>query len=287
MEKNKEDKKVKENIFLSFIKDGLVSNILLVISLIGLIYVLFLTGVIKIAPKNTNIKNPDDIEVEEKIEDKEDLKVSDSLVTNLYKLVELGRSYNALRHYYFYSYDKLFVKYMDEAFIKEMALSRLTLANDATSIDANILEDQYKNIVGNNTTYKNRTFQTQCSTIKYNPTTNTYNISESNGCSTNTTLTEGYFDKIISASKYSDRIEIITSVGYYEEEKELVGDSVYQATGKIKIKKNMDTEEVIGTYTENLDQIKKIVDYNKLVKYKYTFRLDNTRYYFYSVEVTQ
>ncbi|MCI8548272.1 MAG: hypothetical protein HFJ38_05220 [Bacilli bacterium] len=275
-----------ESIFFKIHKEGLFSNILLVVILIFLIYVLFLTGVIKVSPKKTEVVNPD-LEVDEKIEDKESLKVTDTLVTSLYKLVELGRSYNALRHYYFYSYDKLFVKYMDEAFIKEMALSRLTLADDSISFDANILENQYRNIVGNNTTYKNRTFQTQCSTVKYNASTHNYTISSNSGCSASTTLSEGYFDKILSAYKYSDRIEIITSVGYYEEEKELVGDSVYQSTGKIKVKRDMDTNDVIGTFTENLDQIKKIIDYDKLVKYKYTYRLDNIKYYFYSVEVVE
>lgn len=284
--KSEEGQKEKDSIFNKFHKEGLFSNILLVVILIFLIYILFLTGVIKVTPKKENIVNPD-LEVDEKLEDRESLKVTDTLVTSLYKSVELGRSYNALRHYYFYSYDKLFVKYMDEAFIKEMALSRLTLADDSISIDANILENQYRNIVGNNTTYKNRTFQTQCSTVKYNSLTNNYTILNNSGCSTNTVLSEGYFDKVLFAYKYSDRIEIITSVGYYEEEKELVGDSIYQSTGKIKIKKDMDTNDVIGTFTENLDQIKKIIDYDKLVKYKYTFRLDNAKYYFYSVEILE
>ncbi len=274
MDKNKKEGKKEQS------KDRIINNFLLLVVLILLVYILFATGVVKInkldkaAPKNEETE-----ELEEKIK----LKITDPLITNLYKSVELGRSYQALRHYYFYSYDKLFVKYMDDAFIKEMALSKLTL-QDENSIDANIIKRQFESIVGNNTIYKDRTFQTQCSTFKYDQTKNIYNITKNQNCNLSKEDNNDYFDKIISAYKYSDRIEIITRVGYLEEEKELVGEGVYQSTGKTLIKRDMDASEVIGTYTENLDQIKKKVDYSKLPQYKYTYRLDNNKYYFYSVE---
>lgn len=259
-----------------------------IIICIIIIYLLFFTGVVKITFK-TNKPNTPTIPTttEENQEEKETLQVTDNTVTTLYKNIELGRNYNALRHYYFYSYDKILVEYMDEVFIKEMALSRLTLTDDTTSVDANLLEKQYKNIVGNNTTYKNRTFQTQCADFKFDSSTASYSISKDTTCKKVIESNEGYFDKITEAYKYNDRIEIIARVGYYEEEKELVGDGIYQSTGKIKVKKNMDTNEVIQTFTENLEQIKEIIDYNSLTKYKYTFTLDNTNYYFYSVEVVE
>lgn len=272
MDKDKEEK--------SKSKERIINNFLLIVVLILLIYILFATGVIKINKINkTTPKN----EEAENIEEKTKLKTTDPLVTNLYKNVELGRSYNALRHYYFYSYDKLFVKYMDDAFIKEMALSKLTL-QDENSIDAGILRKQFESIVGNNTIYKDRTFQTQCSTLKYDSTKNIYNITKNQVCNMTKEDNNDYFDKIISAYKYSDRIEIITRAGYLEEEKELVSEGVYQSTGKMIVKKDMDSSEVIGTYTENLDQIKKKIDYTKLPQYKYTYRLDSNKYYFYSVE---
>lgn len=273
MDKNKEEEKNKS-------KDRIINNLLLIVVLILLIYILFATGVIKI--NKTNKITPKNEETEN-IEESTKLKTTDPLVTTLYKNVELGRSYNALRHYYFYSYDKLFVKYMDDAFIKEMALSKLTL-QDENNIDANILRKQFESIVGNNTIYKDRTFQTQCSTLKYDSTKNIYNITKNQACNMTKEDNNDYFDKIISAYKYSDRIEIITRVGYLEEEKELVSEGVYQSTGKMIIKKDMDSSEVIGTYTENLDQIKKKIDYTKLPQYKYTYRLDSNKYYFYSVE---
>lgn len=259
-------------------KDRFINNILIIVVLILLVYILFITGVIKI---NTPQKEKID-EVPEQ-ENKKELKTTDSIITTLYKSVELGRSYNALRHYYFYSYDKLFVKYMDDAFIKEMALSKLTLL-DKTTIDANILEKQYKNIVGNNTIYKNRTFQTQCSTLKYNATLNDYTIIKNPTCDTTPKDNDEYFDKIQSAYQYSDRIEINTLVGYKEEKKEQVDEGVLTSTGEVIIKKDMDDTEIIGTFTESLDEIKKKIDESKLAKYKYTFRLDNNNYYFYSVE---
>lgn len=272
MDKDKEEK--------SKSKERIINNFLLIVVLILLVYILFATGVIKINKINkTTPKN----EEAENIEEKTKLKTTDPLVTNLYKNVELGRSYNALRHYYFYSYDKLFVKYMDDAFIKEMALSKLTL-QDENSIDASILRKQFESIVGNNTIYKDRTFQTQCSTLKYDSTKNIYNITKNQACNMTKEDNNDYFDKIISAYKYSDRIEIITRTGYLEEEKELVSEGVYQSTGKMIVKKDMDSSEVIGTYTENLDQIKKKIDYTKLSQYKYTYRLDSNKYYFYSVE---
>ncbi len=277
-DKNKQEKKEH--------RDRFVSNILLVSVLIFLIYSLFLTGVVKITPNGSTANNKDTIEEIEEVEDRKKLKLTDSIVNNLYKSIELGRNYNALRHYYFYSYDKVFARYMDEAFIKEMALSRLVLT-DSNSFSASILEDKYKDIVGNNTTYKNRTFQTQCSTVKYNSTLNNYTVYTDSNCKTTRDGNDDYFDKIIEAYKYSDRIEIITRVGYYEEEKELVDEGIYQNTGKIIIKRNMDTDEVIGTFSEGIEQIKKTIDYSKLAKYKYTFRLDNNKYYFYSVEIDE
>ncbi len=267
-------------------KDRFISNILLVSVLAFLIYSLFLTGVIKISPNGNNTNNNDTVEEIDDVEDREKLKITDTLVTSLYKNVELGRSYNALRHYYFYSYDKVFARYMDEAFIKEMALSKLVLT-DSNSFSASILEDKYKDIVGNNTTYKNRTFQTQCSIVKYNSTLSNYTVNTDSNCKITKDGNDDYFDKIIEAYKYSDRIEIIARVGYYEEEKELLDEGVYQNTGKIIVKRNMDTDEIIGTFSESLEQVKKIIDYNKLTKYKYTFRLDNNKYYFYSVEVDE
>ena len=113
---------------------------------------------------------------------------------------------------------------------------------------------------------------------------NIYNIIKSPNCEINTDKNNTYFDKIIESNKYSDRIEIITSVGYIEEEKELVSEGVYQKTGNLIVKKDMDSQDIIGKYNENLDQIKKKIDQNKLSKYKYTFRLDGNKYYFYSVE---
>ncbi len=273
MKKNKKEEKLEPT------KDRLINNILLIVILVLLVYILFATGIIKINTNNKVNKN----EETENIEEKTKIKTTDPIINSLYKSIELGRSYSALRHYYFYSYDKLFVKYMDDAFIKEMALSKLTLQND-TSINANILESQFHSIVGNNTIYKNRTFQTQCSTLKYDMTHNIYNIIKNPNCSITKEENGDYFDKIMEAYKYSDRIEIITRVGYIEEEKELVGEGVYQSTGKTIVKKEMDSSEIIGTYTESLDQIKKIIDYQKLSKYKYTFRLDSNKYYFYSVE---
>lgn len=274
MEKNKKEGQKEQS------KDRIINNFLLIIVLILLVYILFATGVVRISKlSKTTTKN----EETENLEEKTKLKTTDPLITSLYKSVELGRSNRALRQYYFYSYDKLFVKYMDDAFIKEMALSKLTL-QDENNIDANILKKQFESIVGNNTTYKDRTFQTQCSTLKYDSTKNIYNIKKNQNCNQTKEDNNDYFDKMITAYKYSDRIEIITRVGYLEEEKELVGEGVYQSTGKTIVKKDMDSSEIIGTYTESLDQIKKKVDYTKLPQYKYTYRLDSNKYYFYSVE---
>ncbi len=266
------DNKIREHHYMN--------NIIIIAVIVVLIYILFATGIIKITSKNTSPSKKD--EIPEQVE-KTKLKTTDNTVTTLYKNVELGRSYNALRHYYFYSYDSLYVKYMDDAFIKEMALSKLTLL-DSTTVDASILEKQYKNIVGNNIVYNNRTFQTQCSTLKYNATLNNYTIIKNTSCDTTKPDNYEYFDKIEEAYKYNDRIEIITRVGYAEDEKELVSEGVYQSTGKIIIKKDMDTQEKIGVFSESLDQIKKSIDYTKLTKYKYTFRLNNAKYYFYSIE---
>lgn len=266
------DNKIREHHYMN--------HIIIIAVIVVLIYILFATGIIKITSKNTSPSKKD--EIPEQVE-KTKLKTTDNTVTTLYKNVELGRSYNALRHYYFYSYDSLYVKYMDDAFIKEMALSKLTLL-DSTTVDASILEKQYKNIVGNNIVYNNRTFQTQCSTLKYNATLNNYTIIKNTSCDTTKPDNYEYFDKIEEAYKYNDRIEIITRVGYAEDEKELVSEGVYQSTGKIIIKKDMDTQEKIGVFSESLDQIKKSIDYTKLTKYKYTFRLNNAKYYFYSIE---
>lgn len=275
MEKsNKEKKKEKETK-----KERIFNDILLVIILVLLIYILFLSGAIKISTKNVKVET-------DKTEDKGTkvkLETNDSEVQMLYKSVELGRKYEALRHYYFYSEDKVLAQYMDSDFIKEMALSKLTLS-DSTKVDASILEDGYKNIVGSFNTYRNRSFETICSYVKYDPNTNSYTINKNESCDTTNPDGYEYFDKITSAYKYNDRIEINARVGYAEEEKEKLSDGVYQSTGKIVIKKDMDSLTNIGTFSENLDEIKKIVDYNKLTRYKYTFKLDNTKYYFYSVE---
>ncbi len=275
-EVKKENKDDKKNIKKT---DRVLNNILLIVVLILLIYILFLTGAIKITTKNVKVESDKVKDTNTKVK----LETNDDEVQTLYKSVELGRKYEALRHYYFYSEDEVYAKYMDSAFIKEMALSKLTIDNTA-KIDASILEAGYKNIVGSNSTYRNRSFETICSYVKYDPDSNTYTVNKNDTC--DTTNKDGYqfFDKITSAYKYNDRIEINARVGYAEEEKEKVSDGVYSSTGKTIIKKDMDSATSIGTFSESLDEIKKLVDYSKLTRYKYTFKLENTRYYFYKVE---
>ncbi len=271
MKKDKKDEKILKT-------DRVLNNVLLVVVLVLLVYILFLSGVIKITTKNVKVESDKVKDSETKVK----LDINDSKVQSLYKSVELGRSYAALRHYYFYSEDKVYAEYMDSAFIKEMALSRLTLDNN-NSFSASILESGYKNIVGSNSVYKNRSFETICSYVKYDADAGTYTINKNETCDTTNKDGYVYFDKITSAYQYNDRIEINARVGFAEEEQEKISDGVYQSTGNIIIKKDMDSNS-LATYTGTLDEIKKKVDYSKLTRYKYTFKLEGTNYYFYSVE---
>ena len=146
---------------------------------------------------------------------------------------------------------------------------KLTMAFNSINKDEFTKEEligAYINIFGSSDNYKDTSFDYECKHFKYDSTTDSY-VLTSNEC--NIESSKEIVENIINTEKNSDKITITTIVGIYDN----MDKSLYNY-------KNI-YEPVASNVGSNFD-IKKYQ--NKLNSYKYTFKVKNDKYYFYSIE---
>lgn len=161
---------------------------------------------------------------------------------------------------------------------------------DTISLTSNQVDQAMKKLFGN-ISYNHTSLKGQgCaySNFAYNPSTQTYSQSGT-GCGG--TALPFYESKIVSATKYNDRIEITMLAGYFEyntsSDTEPILELYNNNSEKVKIASNI-TEDVANpdptqyfeyTYYKALDTYK-----DQLYKYKFTFNLEDGEYHFKKIE---
>ncbi len=146
---------------------------------------------------------------------------------------------------------------------------RLTMAFNSVNKDEFTKEElinAYIKTFGSSDNYKDASFDYECKHFKYDNSNDSY-ILTSNDCSIESS--KEIVENIISTDVKKDKIIMTTVVGIYDNSNK----SLYNY-------KNI-YEPVASNVGSNFD-IKKYQ--NKLNSYKYTFKIEDDKYYFYSIE---
>ena len=136
------------------------------------------------------------------------------------------------------------------------------------------MQNEMQNIFGNSVIYADSNITLNCKGVGlYDENNQTYTFTEPEGCGG--TLTPHIESKAVSATKYSDKLEIVEKMAYI--------DYTEGANGLItNVHKNVNDTSIIGTLSDNDDIFTLYGD--KLDSYKYSFKYENGNYYFESIE---
>lgn len=136
------------------------------------------------------------------------------------------------------------------------------------------MQNEMQNIFGNSVIYADSNITLNCKGVGlYDENNQTYTFTEPEGCGG--TLTPHIESKAVSATKYSDKLEIVEKMAYI--------DYTEGTNGLIaNVHKNVNDTSIIGTLSDNDDIFTLYGD--KLDSYKYSFKYENGNYYFESIE---
>lgn len=147
-----------------------------------------------------------------------------------------------------------------------------------TELNEEILKSLYERTFGPNT-YERPTQITDgvCATFTYDEAYQGY--IERNGAGCGGTSVFGVYEKIISATKYSDRIEIVSATVYLDGMSQQMYKDYSKTTslGELLIKENItnNREERENTYNQYIEDNK-----DKLEQYTYTYTLNEDSFYY-------
>lgn len=227
---------------------------------------------------------------EEKTEEKaEKLDVNSEQVTSLMKKVDVVNDFYSTGEQmqgYFYIKDKYTKNEIDDTIKLLIGLNSIDLKNrfertneyelGTVKLTALEVRNSIENVFGKDITYndvKEKITMPFCAVgaVTFNSEDNSYLITEP-GCGG--TLNPYYSTKIISATKYENRIEIEEKAIYITantENENNITTNIYKANKTDLIAENITTSD----YDQYFD---------KTDSYKYTFKLEDENYYFESVE---
>ena len=153
-------------------------------------------------------------------------------------------------------------------------------------LDEDTLKDVYERTFGPNTySTVNQIYDGLCATLNYDDTNKRYSYIGSIGCGGTSAF--GVHEKIISAIKYSDRIEIVSATVYLDGMSNQMYKDYKKATslGELLINENTtnNREERENTYNQYIEDNK-----DNLEQYTYTYTLNEDGFYYLtSVERTK
>lgn len=213
-------------------------------------------------------------------------------VQNLYKYVSMFKNVNAGNYMgYFYEMSGATVDSISDEVKVYMGLSLTDLSkynkDDKLTIPKKTVKKNIEKIFGKDVSYKDVSLGSDnlcyLSLATFNSKDNTYEVEDYNKC--NGTYQPYYGTMIESASKYSNRIEIVEKVYYgeYENNDDGMILNVYkQADTSLK-------DDLVATLpATDLDEKAILNDFKDvLYSYKYTFYLEKGNYYLHSVERTE
>lgn len=182
--------------------------------------------------------------------------------------------------------DRLSVKEMDENYKMQLAYSLVSNKLEKAEQNGNMIESLrkedvrlgYEQIFGPNTFKSPTTFTLGCGKFTYNSQTKKYE-NLATGCGGTTTFS--VVEDIISATKFDDRIEIVSAAIFISgEEKAIFKD--YQKKEKLK---ELTEDDLLNTVEQRVDErMKAYVMENReqLQQYTYTYQLGNDHFYYYT-----
>lgn len=153
-------------------------------------------------------------------------------------------------------------------------------------LDEDTLKDIYERTFGPNTYQAvNQITDGLCTTLTYDASTRRYSYTGASGCGGTTAF--AVREKIIEATKYDDRIEIVSATLY-------VGDASDSTGPKTNYYKDYNKTKVLETVTNfdgvNSEAVGQYIDehQDELEQYTYTYRLNEDGFYYLEkVERTQ
>lgn len=262
--------------------------ILIIIILCLTLYILGDKGVINvpfITKEETTTESKDKVK-EEKAK-VVDLDVEDANVVELFNNAHYGAGIGPDEK--IFNNSKLTLVDMDENYKLGLAanlfkLYEITDPNTGVvSVSLDAVKNAYEKIFGPNTFTNMTTINLGCPIYKYNSKTKEYETTDGCGGTTGMMVQE----KIISAKKYSDKIEITSAAVYYGEVHTLYRDFNKKTTLKT-LTESEALNEVGNTVYDRV--IIPYIEKNKddLEQYTYTFELNEDGFYYYTgVERTQ
>lgn len=228
---------------------------------------------------NTEVKNNEEKKEGETLETN-----SDVVKLSMNKLSILNDSLVASEFMgYLYMNDSYTVDSIDNEVKLLLATEQLYSKNNKfksntfpITITKSEMQAEIQDIFGPNVTYTDSNITLNCKTVGvYDASTQTYSFTEPDGCG-------GVFipeidTKIISATKYDDKLEIVEKMAYLDYKEDSTGNFVQN------VHKNVSDKNVIGTLSENNTDVFSLYS-DKLDSYKYTFKYKNGNYYFDSIK---
>lgn len=219
----------------------------------------------------------------------ESMDLDDELVQELYQHVSMFKYVNAGNFMgYFYETSGATVDSISDEAKIYMGLSLVDtnkyLEGDTLIIPKKEVQKRVESIFGKGVEYKDQSLGSDnlcyLSLATFNNKDNTYEVANYNHC--NSTYEAYYGTDIIKAERYSNRIEITEKVYYGEYEND--GDQMLLNVYK---QANPDTKNnlIVTLNATDLDEKTIIKDFSDMLhSYKYTFYLENGKYYLNSVE---
>ncbi len=250
----------------------------MIMLLIGTILLMGCDADVNITKDDNNVK----INLEEKAEEQgEILDVNNSLVQELLgKTTWQNTIYTADAFEYLFKNEKVITSKMPSDIALSAAIISINHDNSKDNISVQEVRNSLSSLFGNNDYELSTKVEASCRTYTLDATGQNYSVTNNGGCGG--TYQETYDEDIVSAAKYSDRIEVVTRVVFRTSHisDDGISDcseyySDFDYSNENKLYEECDTNEFkVDNYSD------------KLNNYKYTFKLDkeNSNYYLYSFE---
>jgi len=207
------------------------------------------------------------------------LNTNDQTVIELYNNVNVFEaSFMGNYNNYLYKYDSISVNELPNDVIVFMGIQNIKNDNNSSNLkfSAQEVKKGINNVFGNINYTDVSTDSSSCENYVYNEVSKNFTLGES-GCGG--AYVPVKVDKLLSATKYNDRIEIVAAVVFGKSA------GTEQPEGTYNYYSDVNYNNLLTTNDVSSFDINNYID--KTSQYKYTFKLENGNYYFKSIEKIQ
>ena len=219
-----------------------------------------------------------------------DLSVNDANVVELFNNAHYRVNSAGTIDQFVFNNSKLTLEDMDEKykfglaaniFLEKASLSNPSITGYSSEIREEDVKLAYERVFGPDTYRRVEKIDLNCPVYTLDYNTNTYKANS--GCGGTTAFT--VYEKIISAKKFSSRIEITSAAVFHQ-----LGGLLYKDYNQKELLKELTNEEQANAFTFYDNVIIPFINENKdnLQQYTYTFTLNEDGFYYYTgVEKTK